>query len=168
MSLTDALALIGAITGTIGTMLGLAALIWDYYKWRYAERVLLRVTANPGMVSTQKPDEKLIMVSVTNVGKIPTTINLLSLHGFNSKKALKKRNGENVAIAHRPLYCPPLPHKLSPGDDWTGFLLQHSNGMEEYLNYRYFIIQVEDSMSTRPFRAEVDKERMKADLPKAR
>jgi hypothetical protein len=71
-------------------MLGLAALIWDYYKWRYAERVLLRVTANPGMVSTQNPKEKLIMVSVTNVGKIPTTINLLSLHGFTSKKGSKE------------------------------------------------------------------------------
>lgn len=164
MTVTDVLALIGAVTGILGTMLALAALGWDFYKWRYAERVRLEVRASPGMVSTTKPDEKLIMVSVTNIGKIPTTIKLLSLHGFESKKSLNKRNGEKVAIAHQPMYCPPLPHKLNPGEDWSGFLRQHSNGMEEFIEYPYFIIQIEDTMSTKPFRAEVDRERMKAEL----
>ena len=69
-----------------------------------------------------------------------------------------------MGIVTRPIYGPPLPHKLNPGEDWTGCLLQQGNGMEEYLEYRYFIVQIEDTMSTKPFRAEVDKERMKAEL----
>lgn len=121
MTSTDVLAIVGAVTGTIGTLLALAALGWDFYKWRYAERVQLEVIANPGMVSTDNPNEKLIMVRVTNIGKVSTTIKLLSLHGFDSKKALRKRNGQNVAVAHLPMYCPPLPHKLSPGEEWDRF-----------------------------------------------
>jgi hypothetical protein len=43
----DVLAIIGAVTGVIGTIAGVAALAWDYYKWRYSERVQLKVTAIP-------------------------------------------------------------------------------------------------------------------------
>jgi hypothetical protein len=90
--LTRLLAIIGAVTGTIGTIAGLAALGWDWYKWRYSENVRLKVTANPNFIFVQnnpllpdKSHENLIWVSVTNVGKIPTTVKLVSFNGFSSK-----------------------------------------------------------------------------------
>ena len=102
MSTTDILALVGAVTGIIGTVAGISALAWDVYKWRYSEKVRLEVTATPNFVSTVDPDTKHINVSVTNIGKIPTTIKLLSLTGFNSKKEMKKRYGEEVSVLMNP------------------------------------------------------------------
>lgn len=74
LTATDVLAIIGAVTGITGTLLALGALIWDFYKWRYSERVRLRVWATPGFANTANPHELLISISVTNVGKIPTTL----------------------------------------------------------------------------------------------
>ncbi|MBA3715916.1 MAG: hypothetical protein H0W76_26295 [Pyrinomonadaceae bacterium] len=160
MTTTDVLAIIGAVTGIIGTIAGLFALCWDYYKWKYAERVQLKVTAIPNFVNAEDRRKEMIWVSVTNIGKIPTTIKLLTLHGFNSKRGMKKRNGENLAIITQPFYGQ-LPAKLNPGDDWDGGFDQHSEGIEEYLKYKYFVVQVEDTMSNKPFRAEVDKSLVK-------
>ncbi len=159
MTVTDVLAVIGAVTGVIGTMLALAALGWDYYKWRYSERVQLKVSANPGFINPAKPNEPFISVSVTNIGKIPTTINLLSLHGFNTKAELKGRNGKDVAVVTTPLYSR-LPARLEPGNEWVGGIDQSSKAIERYLKYEHFIVQVEDTMSKKPFRAEVDKSRL--------
>lgn len=161
MTTTDVLAVIGAVTGIIGTIAGLGALGWDYYKWRYSERVQLKVTAMPNFVNAQDRRKEMIWVTVTNIGKIPTTIKLLSLHGFNSKHDMKKRNGEKPGIVTQGLYGQ-LPAKLNPGDDWGGGIDQYGEGIEEYFKFKYFIVQVEDSMSIgMPFRAEVDKTQIK-------
>lgn len=88
MSTTDVLAIIGAVTGIIGTIAGLGALGWDVYKWRYSERVQLKVTATPGFVTTTNPKEEMIMVSVTNIGKVPTTLKLLSLQFLHLWKSI--------------------------------------------------------------------------------
>ncbi len=73
---------------------------------------------------------------------------------------MKKRNGENLAIITQPFYGP-LPAKLNPGDDWGGGFDQNSEDIEEYLKYKHFVVQVEDTMSNKPFRAEVDKSLVK-------
>lgn len=160
MTTTDILAIIGAITGIIGTIAGLTALGWDFYKWRYSERVRLKVTATPNFVSTTNPHEKLIWVTVTNIGKIPTTIKLLSFHGFDTKAEQKKRNGKDVSIMLNPLHGQ-LPIRLNPGDDWAGGFRQNGEGIEKYYQFNHFIIQIEDTMSEKPFRAEVDKSLIK-------
>jgi hypothetical protein len=159
MTTTDVLAIIGAVTGVTGTIAGLGALGWDYYKWRYSERVQLKVTATPNFISTDNPDEEFIMVSVANIGKIPTTLKLISLQGFESKKKLKKQYGQKIGVVNKILYGP-LPFRLEPGSDWTGGI-RHGSGIEPFLDYEYFVIQVEDTMSTKPFRAIVDKSRIK-------
>ncbi len=93
MTTTDVLAIIGAVTGITGTLLAMGALIWDFYKWRYSERVRLRVWASGGHVTTVNPHEELIRISVTNIGKVATTIQAIALHGFNSRREMKKRSG---------------------------------------------------------------------------
>ncbi len=163
MTPTDVLAIIGAITGVIGTVAGIGALVWDFYKWRYSERVRLKVTAIPGFITKENSDQKYISVSVCNIGKLPTTIKLISLHGFNNKKELKKRNGKRISIIRSPDFGQ-LPIRLNPGDDWTCLLRQDLGGIKEYLEFRHFIIQMEDTMSEFPFRAEIDKELFKKSL----
>ncbi len=98
----------------------------------------------------------MIWVSVTNVGKVPTTIKLLSLHGFETKRQMRKRNGKKVSIVTQPLYTQ-LPIRLNPGDDRGGGLSQNTEGIDVYIKFEHFIIQVEDTMSHKPFRPEVDK-----------
>lgn len=160
MTLTDILALIGAVTGIIGTMLGIAALGWDFYKWRYSERVRLKVWASGGHVSTANRNEQLIRISVTNIGKIGTTIQAIALHAFNSKKEMKKRYGESLSIVVHPMFAT-LPARIEPGNDWNGYLRQDTPDIYEYLKFKYFIVQVEDSISGKPFRAEIDKSSIK-------
>ncbi len=159
MTTTEVLAIIGAITGTIGTVTGISAILWDFYKWRYNERVRLKVSATPGFVMTGNPHERYIHITVYNIGKIPTTIKLLSLHNFDNKKELKKRNGKNVSVIMNPAYGN-LPARLNPGDDWAGGFKQNFDGVEKYLEYSIFVVQIEDTMSEFPFRAIIDKSLM--------
>ncbi|MBS1770033.1 MAG: hypothetical protein JSS77_10250 [Acidobacteria bacterium] len=154
LTTTDVLAIIGAVTGIVGTIAGVSALVWDYYKWRHSERVRLTVLATPGFVSTSDPYTKYIHISVTNVGKIPTTIKLLSFHGFDSKKHLKSRRGHHVSLVMTLGYGT-LPVRLNPGDDWIGGIRQDQ--FVEYQAYKYFYVQIEDTMSEFPFRAEIEK-----------
>jgi len=163
MTVTDVLAIIGAVTGITGTLLAVGALIWDLYKWRYSERVRLRVWASPGFTTTLNPQEKLLHFSVTNIGKVATTIKLLSLHGFDSEKEMKKqkRIGKEPSVIISPVYASaPLPHRLEPGNEWSGAIDQTQPGIQGYLKFKYFIVQVEDTLSENPFRAEIDKSRL--------
>jgi hypothetical protein len=160
MDTTDVLAIIGAVTGITGTIAGFIALGWDYYKWHYTEKVRLNVKAFSGHVSTKKINEELIRITITNTGKIPTTINCISLHGFNSKAALKKRNGEKTAIIFDSLHATtPLPIKLNSYDTWTCFIKQDDPVVKSFRDFEHFIIQVEDTISDsqKPFRVELDK-----------
>ena len=160
MTPTDVLAIIGAITGTTGTVLALVALIWDYYKWKHNETVQLEVQAIPNFAYTLNPGQDYIRVMVKNIGKVSTTIKLITLHGFDSKRDMKKLPyGHSTAIVTPAIGT--LPVKLNPTDDWDGFLLQDLEGIETYFKYKHFCVQIEDSMSKKPFRAEVDKSRIK-------
>lgn len=102
---------------------------------------------------------------MTNIGKIPTTLKLLSFHGFDSKKELKKRNGKEVSINISPLYpTGPFPYRVEPGNEWHGAIDQTQPLLLKYLNHKYFIVQVEDTMSEKAFRAEIDKKRFRESL----
>lgn len=161
MTITDILAIIGAVTGIIGAITGTTAIVWDVYKFWYSEQVRLKVTAIPGFLSTANPNERLISVSVTNIGKIPTTIKLLSFQGFNTKPSSKIRYGEKTSVMMTPLHGQ-LPVRLNPGDDWFCAFSENAEGMDEFYSFKHFFIQVEDTMSTKPFRAEVDKSLVKS------
>jgi len=165
MTVTDVLAIIGAVTGITGTLLGLGALIWDFYKWKFSEKVRLQVSAISGFTTTVNPNDNLLSITVTNIGKVPTTIKILSFHGFDSKKELKNRNGKDISVNLNPMYATgPLPYRLEPGNDWTGSINQDQPVLKKYLNHKYFVVQVEDTMSDKPFRAIVDQERFRKTL----
>lgn len=166
MTVTDVLALIGAVTGIIGTVAGISALGWDYYKWRFAERVQLRVSAVPNFLSTDNPHEPMIWVHITNVGKISTKIHNISIQGFDKKPTKKKRHGDKIAIVRQILYNQ-LPVMLHPGEDWSGGIRQNTPDIQEFTTFKYFIVSIEDSVSDWPFRAEVDKTSLMKYTPSA-
>lgn len=111
LTTTDVLAIIGAVTGIIGTMAGLAALSWDFYKWQHSERPRLGVTVLPNMMMTGYPKHKpVIMVKVTNVGKLTTTLTHLALESKN--KSERKHN----ALMIMDTGLQQLPFVLQPSD----------------------------------------------------
>ena len=69
---------------------------------------------------------------------------------------MKKRYGEKLGIIPQPLFSK-LPARLEPGNDWNGCIKQNTSDIYEYLKFKHFIVQVEDSISEKPFRAEIDK-----------
>ncbi len=71
---------------------------------------------------------------------------------------MKERNGHEPSAVMTPGYGT-LPARLNPGDDWTGGVRQEDQ-FDTYRKYNHFVVQIEDTMSDFPFRAEVDKASM--------
>ena len=157
MTVTDVLAVIGAITGIIGMILASGALLWDWYKWKFSETVKLRVTASPNFVTNTNPNQDMIWVNITNVGRLTTKILNISLQGFDNKPGKKQRHGEKLAVVTNLLYGPPLPVLLPPGEVWGAGIRQDTPDIAEFSKYSYFVVSIEDSVSEWPWRAEVNK-----------
>ncbi len=120
LSLTDVAAWWGAIVAT-------AVLGWDVYKWR-RRGAEIRVYASPDMQAMpplpSAPDATFIFVSVTNHGGQATTItNLAGVHYKSIFHALFDRASARFVVGNVP-FGPPLPHRLEPGDRWTGGINQ--------------------------------------------
>lgn len=73
---------------------------------------------------------------------------------------MKKRYGKGLAIIPQPLFAT-LPARIEPGNDWNGYIRQDTPDIYEYLKFKHFIVQVEDSISGKPFRAEIEKTSIK-------
>lgn len=141
-------------------MLGLAALGWDFYKWRYSERVRLRVTASPNFVSTaDRFSRDMIFVSITNIGKVSTKILNISLQGWNKEPTRKVRHGDKISVVQDILYAV-LPVMLHPGENWAGGIRQDTPDIAEFMKFPHFIVSIEDSVSEWPWRAEIDKSQL--------
>ena len=154
LTLTDLLAIIGAIAGTLGTVLALMAIGWDFYKWRYNETVQLEVSAFPNFASTANT-QIYIRVMVTNIGKIATTVKLISVQGFDSKpkRTSKKYEGKDLGIINPAIGS--LPVKLNPSDDADFLIFQNFEGIEKFRKYQYLYFRIEDSVSKRKFGAAI-------------
>ena len=77
MDATNTIAWIGAITGSVGTITGVSALLWDYYKWKHSgPKLEITVTAGMAMANVPRadPNERFIWVKVINVGQSATSI----------------------------------------------------------------------------------------------
>lgn len=111
----------------VGALIGTAVFVWDIYKWR-AARANLRVSASPNMRFVNPlygTEEKgnLIFVEAVNTGDKNTTITHFVAMNFTSWfSKLRGKAAEAVFIpipGHQP-----LPHKLAPGERWTGMINQ--------------------------------------------
>src|SRR5262245_146975 len=155
MDATRTLAIIGAVTGSIGTATGLSALMWDLYKWKHQTRPVLEITALPNM-SFMPPggpflpgmpakDDKLIQVRVVNIGHGKTTLTILGLAYFNTKpnrKLTEPAPPRFVILNHT---FEKLPKVLEPGEQWNG-LIDQSNEVVEMARNGYLYALVEHTL----------------------
>jgi hypothetical protein len=172
MSTTDVLAIIGAVTGTIGTISGVSAIGWDYYKWKKAEKVNLRVkiltqdeqrklgvqnpVKLPDLVRTPEELEQRLkrgnfIVQVVNVGKNATTLTAFGVQNYKPSffdfiPRRQERNYHFIEEGH----SSPLPFVLEPGRIWLGVV----NETEDY--FQRMVVKAETyavlihSLSERP------------------
>lgn len=131
MDAINTIAWIGAITGSIGTITGVSALAWDFYKWKHSGPKL-EMSVTTGMaamnVPMTNPNDRFIWVKVINVGQSKTTIQTLAFAHFDSapNKNLDKPTPTYQGIVLTPSLgiATPLPASLEPGGEWSGFARQ--------------------------------------------
>jgi hypothetical protein len=153
MDATETVAWIGAITGSIGTVTGVSALIWDLYKWKRQARPQLDIVALPGMMFAPPmgqflpgmpgPNDRLVRVRVVNLGHRKTTLNILGLAYFASKpnRKMLKPIPQRFFVNNQ-LFGENLPRVLEPGEEWNGFINQ--NGEIETMalkGYLYALVE---------------------------
>lgn len=147
---TDVLAVIGAVTGTVGTILALAALGWDIYKWKTTGVPKLRIRASGPMISNDPGDrQQYISIRVTNVGDKPTTLTGLTYRYYKHKPSrFRKTQSEEQGFFNLFVITPPpLPFKLEVGSEWSHLLVLHGS-TEEKARSGYFFIEIEDTTPT--------------------
>lgn len=144
MTLTDTLALIGALTGTI-------ALLWDFFKWtQTGVKVLLRVSPNmtPFGFSEEEFKSKLnLFVEVTNTGDKKITITHLVLTYYDSLwKKLLKRSSKNFLV---PKPVPgQIPQLIDIGERWVS-LIEQTQELEEMAKNGYLYVGINHSSSAK-------------------
>jgi len=135
----------GAATGTF-------AVLWEVFRW-LNEGPKLRISASTNMQIIQPgvgvQPEKLVSVTVRNVGTSATTITHLCgciYKGWFAR--LRKRPASLFVITTGPES--PVPFKLEPGCTWSGTALQSQ--LEEAMTKSgaYLYIGVQHSMAERP------------------
>lgn len=146
---TDTLAILGAITGVIGTVAGLGALIWDFYKWKTSGRPRLRISASGPMVSTDPRDkDEYISITVTNYGDRATTISALAFRYWKKKpsRLWKTKPDQRGLINTLAIQPSPLPKKLDVGEVWT-HLHPLGDDTKTMAQQGYFFLEIEDAYS---------------------
>lgn len=149
---TDILALVGAITGTIGTVAGVAALAWDVYKWKHSGPAL-RVTVQKDMYArshdkeVKEPDGPHLLIKVVNTGQLKTVIEDVSLAYFETRWSMWTRWDRFTFSSLQATGV--TPHTLEPGERWFTAIPQHSK-FEEMMQKGYLCVVVFDSLHPRP------------------
>lgn len=144
MTLTDTLALIGALTGTI-------ALLWDFFKWsQTGVKVLLRVSPNMtpfGFAKEEFKSKLNLFVEVTNTGDKKITITHLVLTYYDSfwKRVLKRSSKNFIVLNPLPGQLPQL---IDIGDRWVG-LIEQSQDLEKMAKNGYLYVGINHSSSAK-------------------
>jgi hypothetical protein len=140
LTVTDVLAVIGAATGTF-------ALVWDFIKWWFSERVYLEVRASPNMnLTTDVVKVDYVMIVVRNKGKFTTTLTLLSFEVYKSWWQFKRGKRPTLqSIVPNP-NPGVLPHVLEPGKEWMGLTQQNNEELTKYKKYKYVTCSIHHSM----------------------
>jgi hypothetical protein len=131
MDATNTIAWIGVITGSIGTVTGVSALAWDFYKWKHSGPKL-EIAVMPGMTPLNVPgvdaNDRLVWVRITNTGQSKTTIQTLSFSFFETepnKDFTKPTPAFQGVVANPVLYMGATANPVvEPGGEWSGFASQ--------------------------------------------
>lgn len=150
MTATDVAAWVGGVSG-------LAAIVWDFYKWK-TSGPRLTVAANSGMKimpphSLARTDRSYLTIWVNNTGTTKTTITTISLATYENWCARRRLKNSAAGLIRQPLGHP-IPHKLDVGEEWIGSIEQ-SNEIEEMLRTGKMWCDVYHSWSKRPAQVQV-------------
>jgi hypothetical protein len=130
--------LIGVWGGFVATIV----LVWDIAKW-HLSGPRLHVVAQPGMITLNIPDrdgKTFVVLSVSNYGERPTTINNLGLIHYRSWVHKLLGRPSITAIVNRPSDTHPIPYLIEPGTEWKGFLEQTPEIIEMGKSGRLYLI----------------------------
>lgn len=160
-STTKSVAIIGLVTGSIGTLTGVTALAWDLYKWRHSgPRVIAWALPNNKIVPAPNvsylglpTDEKLVRIRVSNVGHSKTTIQAIGFAYFGERPNRRKSRPvpERFVVPQPYAFGAALPYELEPGGkDYNGFVGQTPE-IEEMARTGYLYALIEHTlMGKRP------------------
>jgi hypothetical protein len=131
MDATTIIAWIGAITGSIGMITGVSALLWDFYKWKHSGPKL-QISVTTGMAAMNlpraTPNDRFIWVKVINIGQAKTMIQTLAFAHFENEPNKKFNNYpptyQSVVMSPSFGTDSTLPANLEPGGEWSGFAKQ--------------------------------------------
>jgi hypothetical protein len=117
-----------------GASLGTLVFLWDVFKWRH-RGALVNVETSIMTMHPPMPGEKdveYLMATVTNNGAQPTTITHLAGFWYRTRGQRLRRRPEKKFVCNPiPVFGPPPPHVLKPGERWMGGI--YAKGAEEYL-----------------------------------
>jgi len=113
-----------------GAVLATLVFLWDIYKWRTAgPRIRMTVQANMRILGDPELEGKpLILVSATNIGDRPTTLESLTFTWYANWWQRIKSKSTNHWYIKNPGLCHSFPCKLELGERWDG----RANWTEEY------------------------------------
>lgn len=137
------------ILASYAALVSTTVLLWDLYKWRVSKTPNLVITANGGMVSTERRDRNTyISVRVVNIGEKAVKLHLISYEFYKNKPSkFNKRKPDEIGLFNlfgSQMVSAPLPHKIEVGEDWTGFLIQ-TEELEQKVKEGFFYILANDS-----------------------
>jgi hypothetical protein len=120
---------------------------------RYLNRAKIDFFVGDGWISPTEGgrDEHLLFFRVSNIGITDTTIQNISIHGYQGgvwkwwpwKRSLPDRSAIFPSV--------PLPHVLSPGQVWS-FSMPQDRIVKEFAKYQWIEFQLSHSMSKAPVR----------------
>ena len=155
MDATTVAAWVGAITGSVGTITGISALLWDYYKWKHSGPKL-KIEVIPGMAAINvphiAPTDRVIWVKVINTGSGRTTITNLAFFYFENEpdKDITKSVPTQQSVVMSPgMGNQQLPYFLESGGQWDGFAKQDVE-TERQARTGYYYAVVYHTMSDNP------------------
>lgn len=145
MTVTDILALIGALTGTL-------AILWDIFKWKNSgARLKINVAPNMILIAdglSLENQEKRISVEVVNVGQRNTTVVTLCFRCDDDMWTSVTGKGRTYFAVPQPEFAS-LPAALGVGERWVGMVHQ-SPELEEMARHKRLYVQISHSVATKP------------------
>jgi hypothetical protein len=142
--LTRLLAIIGAVTGGIGALTGIAALSWEVFTWWRSGRVKLSIVPKTGVAYNGQPFPK-ISVIINNVGQVRTTIQEVNIYCYKGRlfKEWKGISGGFISDLF------PLPVALDPGNSWAGESPNNIDNVIAHFPDNIYYVAVSHSRSAR-------------------
>lgn len=122
MTLTDVLAWVGAITGSLASL----GILWDVYKWRLrGPDVHVQLRQNMVLAGPRPESQpEVCLIEVVNRGALPTTLtHVLGEHYTTLWQRVRRKPKSGLFIPQGGVLGS-IPHVLEPGGMWLGQVAQ--------------------------------------------